>query len=108
MPHAANAPADLAEARWKGCFEAFRNHLDEQWEALRAGRAEEIRAFPVPPAMPPVPASLTAAATVLIGHAEELERGLLLAQEEVRRQMSLARRMDTSSSPPASFIEQRV
>lgn len=104
----ASGVVTAAPGPWPSCLDALGAHLAQQQEALQAGRLDEIRAFPVPAGLPPLPAELAAAAAQLLAQSEALEHAVRVAQEDVRRQLRLARRMAVPPPAAASFIERHA
>jgi hypothetical protein len=100
--------APSGETQWALCLDAFAAQLAEGQEALRDGRVDEITPFPVPDALPPLPQALVAEAARVLAQAQQLERGLELAQEEVRRQLHVARRMHAATPARSAFLEARA
>lgn len=97
-----------AVTQWSLWLDAFAIHLAEGREALSAGRIDDLGPLAVPAGLPALPPPLRADAIRLLEQAQELEHGLELAQESVRRQLQVTRRMSAATPAQPSMTEQRA
>ncbi len=104
----AAASHHVIDNRWYSVLDDFEAHHDGQADAIAAGRADLVAAFPQPPGLGALPPNLQGRASRLHRRSLELEASVADHRDDISRRLAAIPRRRSHVSPSGSLINHRA